>query len=211
MSSRPQPPQPSPRSPAPHEGARRSHALTALTRYLESQESLQVIDLGGINQANLDYVTGMGHRLYAEDLLRSYDAFFSEEERVSRQIEPQRIEEFLDQSLDFADQSADAALVWDTLQFLPAPLAQAILDRLYRVMAPDGAVLAFFHPEGGQPLASPHVCRILDGQNMLLTPRPAQRPTEPFNTRSIERFFQRFASVKFFLTRENLQEVIARR
>jgi hypothetical protein len=211
MSSRPQPPQLPSRAPAPPQGARRSHALAALTRYLESQESLQVIDLGGINQANLDYVTGMGHRLYAEDLLRAYDTFFTDEERNSRVLEQPRIEEFLDHVLDFADQTADAALVWDTLQFLPAPLSQAILDRLFRILAPEAAVLAFFHPEGGQPLTSPHVCRILDGQTMTLTPRQVQRPTEPFNTRSIERFFQRFSAVKFFLTRENLQEVIARR
>lgn len=215
MTSRTSPPGPKPSLPTPPpEGARRSHALEAISAHFSSHESLHVLDLGGINQANLDFVTGFGHRLYAEDLVRSFDGFFSPGEISSGQFTEGRITSFLDQTFDFPDQSCDAAFVWDALQFLPSTLAQAVLDRLHRVLAPDSLLLACFHPDSSTPdtlAACPHSCRILDTRHLLLVPRPARRPIQPFNTRAIERFFHRFQSVKFFLTRENLQEVIARR
>ncbi|HEY3444402.1 MAG TPA: class I SAM-dependent methyltransferase [Paludibaculum sp.] len=191
-------------------GARRSHALENLSGYLRAHQGLQVLDFGGINQPNLEFVTGLGHRIYGENLMLAYDYFFSQQEVASRQFAPERIEQFLDRTFDFEDQSCDAALIWDTLQFLPPNIAQAVLGRLYRVLAPDSLLMAFFHPENSGP-AAPHVCRILDNRNLQLTPRPHARTIVPFSTRSIEKFFQQFKSVKFFLTRENLQEVIARR
>jgi hypothetical protein len=192
-------------------GGRRSYALEGVSQWLTSQERLQIIDLGGINQQNVDYVTGMGHRLYADDLLRAYEAFFEPEEIRAPQLSAQRIEEFLDHCFDLPDQSADGALVWDTLQFLPPALAQAVLDRIHRILAPDSPMLALFHSESALPMAPPQQCRILDQRNIRLAPRGDKRPIVPFNPRAIERFFQRFRTLKFFLTRDNLQEVIARR
>ncbi|MBL0160442.1 MAG: methyltransferase domain-containing protein [Bryobacterales bacterium] len=191
-------------------GARRSHALENVSAYLRAHQELQVLDFGGINQPNLDFVTGLGHRIYGENLMLAFDYFFSQQEVASRQFAPERVEQFLDQTFDFEDQSCDAAFLWDTLQFLPPNIAQGVLGRLYRVLAPDSLLMAFFHPENSGP-AAPHVCRILDDRNLQLTPRQHVRAIVPFSTRSIERFFQQFQSVKFFLTRENLQEVIARR
>ena len=191
-------------------GARRSNALDSMSGYLNSLLQLQVLDFGGINQPNLDFINGLGHRIYGENLMLAFDYFFSQQEVASRQFAPARVEQFLDQTFDFEDQSCDAAFVWDTLQFLPPEVAQRVLARLYRVLAPDALVLAFFHPENSGPVA-PHVCRILNGQYLQMTPKAHVRPIVPFSTRSIEKFFQQFQSVKFFLTRENLQEVIARR
>ncbi len=212
MSSRPQPPgSGAPTGSEVSPGGRRSYALESLSHRLDSLEGLQILDLGGINQSNLDYITGMGHRLYSEDLLRAYDSFFTLEEIQSRRLEDDRIEAFVNETLDFPDQSTDGALLWDTLQFLPPALSQAVLDRVFRILAPDSLVLALFHPETVGPAAAPYQCRILNRGQLLVAPRPARRPIEPFSTRSIERFFRRFQTVKFFLTRENLQEVIARR
>jgi hypothetical protein len=46
---------------------------------------------------------------------------------------------------------------------------------------------------------------------MSLTPRNQVRPVQYFNNRSLEKLFQKFNSVKFFLTRDHLREVIVRR
>ncbi|MGJ5818036.1 hypothetical protein [Paludibaculum fermentans] len=212
MNWRPQPPSSSTTSssnvPA---GARRSYALESLTNLLRTQEGLQILDLGGLNQANLDFVTGLGHRLYAEDIVKACDAFFSKQEFATKHFDSHRIAQFIDETFDFPDQSSDGALVWDVLQFLPNPIAQAVLDRLYRILAPDSFLLAFFHPESGGPAAKPHSCRIIDARHLMFMPRESARTIELYTTRSIERFFHQFASVKFFLTRENLQEVIVKR
>ena len=210
MTTRPLPTGTHPASAEMPPGARRSHALENISGYLRSLPELQVLDFGGINQSNLDFVTGLGHRIYGENLMLAYDYYFSQQEVASGKFAPERIEQFLDQTFDFEDQSCDAAFVWDSLQFLPAQISQGVLTRLYRVLAPDALLMAFFHPENSGA-AAPHICRILDARHLQLTPRPHFRPAVPFNTRSIERFFQQFQSVKFFLTRENLQEVIARR
>lgn len=192
-------------------GGRRSYALESMSQWLGGQERLQIIDFGGINQQNVDYVTGMGHRLYSEDLLHSFDQFFGSLTFDAQEFPADRVEAFLEQTLDFPDQSADGALIWDSLQFLPAPLGRAVLDRVHRVLAPDALVLALFHSESSGPVASPQRCRVLDRRHVMLTPRPVRRPMVAFSTRAIERFFQRFQTLKFFLTRDNLQEVIARR
>ena len=38
-----------------------------------------------------------------------------------------------------------------------------------------------------------------------------RRPLQLFNNRGVEKLFQRFHSVKFFLARDHLREVIVRR
>jgi hypothetical protein len=41
--------------------------------------------------------------------------------------------------------------------------------------------------------------------------RSQRRPAQIFNNRSLEKLFQDFQSVKFFLTRDRLREVIVKR
>jgi hypothetical protein len=191
---------------------RRSYALEGFSQMLASAGgTLQLADLGGINQANLDFVTSFGHRLYGEDLLRSYDAFFSPQERETGAPAAARVEAFLNDTLHFPGHRIHGALVWDTLQFLPAAMSAAVLERLRETLAPGGLLMALFHPENAGPTASPQQCRILDSGHMTVTPRPVRRRLEQFSPRSIERFFGRFETVKFFLTRDNLQEVLTRR
>lgn len=194
----------------PPPGAWRSYALEGVTQHLKDSEGLQVVDFGGLNQSNLDYVTGLGHRLYAEDLLRAYDTFFTPQELSSRDPRPERIEEFLAQTFIFPDQGCDGALVWDTLQFLPLKLADAVVERLHRILSPDAPVLAFFHRDVAAPVAA-SVCRVIDSRFLAVEPRSSRRQVQAFPPRAIERLFGRFRAVKFYLTRENHQEVIARR
>lgn len=192
-------------------GARRSHGLESLNTYLSSRSGLHILDLGGINQANLDFITGKGHRLYSEDLLRTFDSFFSAEEHDSQTYTGPRLDAFLDEVLSFPNQSTNGCLVWDILQFLPDVVAQAVLERLHRILAPDSVLLALFQPETGSPTATANACRIVEGPALQMKPRGAPRPIQRFNARAIERFFQRFNAVKFFMTRNSLQEVVVRR
>ena len=180
-------------------------------RFLSAQPGLHILDLGGINQANLDYITGLGHRLYAEDLIRAHDSFFTPAELAGQKYSEGRIGAFLNEVFALPERSAHCALVWDTLQFLPPRVSEAVLDRLYRVLLPDAPVLAFFHPDSGGAAVAAHSCRVYDPRHLLLVSRAARRAVVPYSSRSIEKLFGRFQAVKFFLTRESLQEIIARR
>lgn len=191
-------------------GQRRSHALQGLARYLEATPGLQVADFGGLNQQNLDFVTGFGHRLYAEDLIASYEWFFSQAERAEGTADEKRIAAFLDSTIGFAKGSVGAVLVWDRLQFLFPAAAGSLVDRLKIVMAPGALLLAMFHPEQ-LPAAVPLVCRITDQGGLTAIPKPPARPAGKYNARAIERLFAGFSSVKFYMTRDSLQEVLIRR
>jgi SAM-dependent methyltransferase len=196
--------------PAP-EGARRSHALEHLTGALLRGEAMQVLDLGGIGQETLDFVTGLGHRLYAEDLLRSVEEAFPGQDWDAGNPDERAVEHFLERAIPFANGTVAAVLAWDQFHYLPPALAEAVVRRLHRVMRPDGLMLALFHPESAGPQAALSTCRIIDAQYLLVRPRGATRPTRKFTPRTIERFLHEFSSVKFFMTRDSVQEVIARR
>ena len=53
--------------------------------------------------------------------------------------------------------------------------------------------------------------RLVDHMTILLTERGMRPSGQVFNNRNLERLFGKFESVKFFLTRESLREVIVRR
>jgi SAM-dependent methyltransferase len=121
------------------------------------------------------------------------------------------VEQFLETALTFEDCSFDGVLVWDTLQFLSAPLLQIVVERLYRILRPGACLLAFFHSEEKIDTIPTYSYRISDHRNIVLVDRGRRRPAQFFNNRSLERLFQEFHSVKFFLTRDHLREVIVRR
>lgn len=193
------------------EGARRSHALEHFTASLARSTALQILDLGGINQDNLDYLTGQGHRLYAVDFVRAAEAAFPPEAWLNARPSEAAVEEFVRQALPFPNTAAGAALLWDQFQFLPPPLAEAAAARLHAITAPEAILLAQFHPDSPSHRTTPYSCRIIDDRHLLMKPRGAPRLFQSFTPRTIERFFQQFQSIKFFMTRDSLQEVIVRR
>ena len=127
------------------------------------------------------------------------------------QSDPERAAAFLKETLNFSDENFGGALVWDTLQFLAPAMLEQTVEQLYRVLRPGAFVLAFFHAEEKMASAPLYSYRILSAKTMSLTPRGGTRPAQYFNNRSLEKLFQKFQSVKFFLTRDHLREVIVRR
>lgn len=204
------------RTPAPATAGttqqRSSNGLDQFFASIRDRENLSIIDLAGASQANITFITELGHRLYADDMLRSLDyAFGPEDGMLERQADPERIERFLAQSFDFPDYSADGALVWDTFQFLGPELLQTVVDRLYSILRPDACLLAFFHGNDKAKQVPTYHYRISGPKTLTLVPRGERAPAQVFNNRLIEKLFQKWASVKFYVTRDNLREVMVRR
>ena len=110
---------------------RSSHGLDQFFSSLQDQEGLSILDFSGASQANISFITSLGHRIYSNDVLRTMEETFgSGGDFVENQADPQRAATFLRESLDFPDRSFDGVLVWDTLQFLSPPLLQDTVDRL---------------------------------------------------------------------------------
>jgi hypothetical protein len=76
---------------------------------------------------------------------------------------------------------------------------------------PHAYLLAYFHADEKAQQVPFYSFRIKDSQNLMLAQRGTRKPAQIFNNRSLEKLFQKFESVKFFLTKEQLREVIVRR
>jgi hypothetical protein len=171
---------------------------------------LSVLDLAGASQQNINFITNLGHRLYSEDFVRTLDDVFGDAD-PGDQTNQGLIDQFLRQTLNFENEQFDGVLVWDVLQYMTPALLAATLDRLRTIVRPHAYLLAYFHADEKAQQVPFYSFRIKDSQNLMLAQRGTRKPAQIFNNRSLEKLFQKFESVKFFLTKEQLREVIVRR
>lgn len=191
--------------------SRHSNGLEQFFGYIQGEAALTILDLAGASQANINFITNLGHRLYSEDLFQILEADFDDGDFYANQSIPERVELFLQHSLSFPANYFDGALVWDILEYLAPPLLKATVDRLALIMKPQSYLLGIFHADERADEIPVYSYRIADAGTLLLAPRAVKKPAQHFNNRAIEKLFQDFQSVKFFLTRDHLREVIVRR
>jgi hypothetical protein len=189
---------------------RQSRGLEQFFGNIRDQSGLSILDMGGACQDNIDFVTSLGHRITPQSILRSVDETFGGVTETD-QSNPHQIETFLRNNLDYLPDSFDGVLLWDTLQFMTPPLLTAVLDRLHFIVRPKSYLLVFFSPEERASNAPVYSFRIQDKTTLRLVQRGTRPTAQAFNNRGLEKLFGRFDSVKFFLTRESLREVIVRR
>ncbi len=160
----------------------------------------------------MSFITDYGHRLYSDDFVHQMDQCFGASgDFFENQSNPLLVTRFMDAALDFDEQSFDGALVWDSLQFLTPTLLPAVVGRLHRILRPGSSLLSIFHAEERAAEISTFAYRIQDHRTVLMTQRARRKPAQIFNNRNLEKLFQDFSSVKFFLTRDHLREVIVKR
>jgi 2-polyprenyl-3-methyl-5-hydroxy-6-metoxy-1,4-benzoquinol methylase len=188
---------------------RQSRGLEQFFGYIRDQAGLTVLDLGGATQQNVNFITNLGHRLYSEDFLQILHETFGVNDTVD-QSNPGRIEYFLRQALDYPEGQFDGVLVWDVLEYLEPPLLAAVMDRLQKIVRPKSYMLAFFHSDEKLDAVPFYTFRIQEVNLLQVSQQGTRRPTQLFNNRSLEKLFGRFDSVKFFLTKERLREVIVK-
>lgn len=190
--------------------SRPSRGLEQFFAYQRGQAGLSILDLAGASQANINFITNLGHRLYSEDFVRTLDDAFGKVD-VADPANEGRIDQFLRQTLNFEENQFDGVLVWDVLQYMAPTLLTATLERLRTIVKPQSYLLAYFHSDEKAQQVPFYSFRIKDQQNLQLAQRGLRKPAQIFNNRSLEKLFHKFDSVKFFLTREQLREVIVRR
>jgi len=188
---------------------RRSRALEEFFLDIRGQSGLTILDLGGASQENVNFITSLGHRLYSEDFLQILQETFGGEDTVD-QSNPGRIEFFMGQALDYPEDYFDGVLLWDALEYLTPALLQAVVTRIHKIARQKGQMLAFFESDDKLETVPCYTFRILELSSLQLTQRGARRPVQLFNNRGLEKLFADFQSVKFFLTRERLREVLVR-
>ncbi len=189
---------------------RQSRGLEQFFFNIRDFTGLSILDLGGAVQDNIDFVTSLGHRITTQAFLQTLDQTFGRD-AVNEQTNPSLIDDFLGQNLAFADESFDGVLLWDTLQYVSPALLAATVEQLFRILRPRSYMLGFFNADDKSQISPNCKFRIVAANTLGLTQKGTRKQAQPFNNRNLERIFAKFDSVKFFLTREYLREVIVRR
>src|SRR5215813_4787502 len=187
--------------------ARGSRGLEEFFNHIRDTTGLTILDLGGANQQNVSFITGLGHRLYSESFLQILNDTFGADDTTD-QSNPGRIEYFLKQTLDYEDGYFDGVLVWDVLEYLSPALLNAVVERLHKIVRAKSYMLAFFHADAKLDVVPHYTFRIQQVKSLEVTQRGLHRPAQLHNNRSVEKLFSKYESVKFFLTKEQLREVI---
>jgi hypothetical protein len=189
---------------------RQSRGLDQFFGSFRGQTGLSILDLGGAHQENINFITSLGHTFYSEDFLRIFRETFGED--IADQANPGRIDYFLRRSLEYPDEHFDGVLAWDALEYMEPALLLATTDRLWRILKPKGYLLAIFHSAERKPTVPCCSFRIQDPRTLQVSRQGERAASQQlFNNRSLEKLFQRFESVKFFLARDSLREVIVRK
>jgi SAM-dependent methyltransferase len=205
---------------------RRSSGLAELTRYFASEESLCVLDLGATSPANIRYLTERGHKIYSEDVLvASTDpTLATKDEQGNPVLDSKR---FLEDTLSYPAAHFDAVLCWNLPDYLDESLVKPVIGRLWSVLKPGGMLLAFFHTRDAGPDAPCYRYHMIATDSLEMQPIVMQREVRRgpsgavhttaggtfrlqrvFNNRHIENLFRDFTSIKFFLARDNVREVL---
>jgi SAM-dependent methyltransferase len=205
---------------------RRSSALVEISRSLQSDEPLCVLDIGYTSAGNIRYLTERGHKVYSEDLLEaSTDPALATSDEQGKPILDSK--QFLAENLAYSAAQFDIVLCWNLADYLDESLVKPVVGRLWSVLKPGGMLLAFFHTREAGPDAPCYRYHMLNGDNLEMQPVEPRRfvrkgPTgakhtsigggfrlqRVFNNRHVETLFRDFSSIKFFLTRDNIREVL---
>jgi len=209
---------------------RRSSGLGELTRVWESSQCLCILDLGATSANNIRYFTERGHRIYSEDLLTaSTDPELiikgeqGKDEHGNAILDSRK---FLADNLVYPAAHFDVVLCWNLPDYLDESLVKPVVGRLWSVLKPGGMLLAFFHTRDAGPDSPCHRFHIVGADTLEMKRIELRRevrrgPTgavhtavdsfqlqRVFNNRHIENLFRDFASIKFFLARDNIREVL---
>jgi len=204
---------------APQKITRRSSGMGEISRLLNSQELLCVLDLGSTSANNIRLFTGKGHKNYSEDLFRSsLDPALRIKDVDGNSVVDGK--KFLEENLLYPNAQFDVVLCWNLPDYMEESLVKPTIDRLWSMMKPGGLLLAFFHTRDAGPDSTCYRYHVtgtdlLEMQEAKFAPpgRPASEKQSPrlqrvFNNRHIENLFRDFGSIKFFLARDSIREVL---
>jgi len=200
-------------------GARNLRTSNGLREFLDVLGDVggaRVLDLGTVWQSTISFLVDRGCRVSAEDLLRGWKDFLAAEEEQERAAPaPENgekissavlTEKFLQSALQYPVRSFHGILAWDVLDYFNAAVVPVLMERLFHVLHPGGALLALFH---SRPAEGFHRYRIMDSNTVELLAAPTLVVhAHVFHNREILDLFGRFRSSKTFVGRDQVREAL---
>lgn len=186
---------------------RRSTGFNEFIKAISREQGLKVLDLGSTSAANITFMTGLGHGFHQGDVLRqaSDKSLVIPNGAEGTTLDADR---FLSESMNFVREDFDAVMFWDLADFLPEPLVSPVIERIHYTMKPGGIMLAFFHTKDAGPDAPFYRYNIVAKDTLELQPIRGYRLQRIYQNRQVENLFRDFASIKFFLGRDNIREML---
>lgn len=212
-----QPLKPGPAASAAQAGnVRTSNGLQQFLDMLSDVPRARVLDLGSVRQSTISFFVDKGYRISTEDVLRGWKEFITSEEERQRAIpsgadsgklSPQLLmARFLEDALGYPEQNFHGILAWDLLDYFDAYLVPPLMERLFQVLHPGGALLALFH---SRPEGRFHRYRIVDSQTVESLDAPTIAVhAHVFQNREILDLFGKFRSSKTFVGRDQVREAL---
>ena len=186
---------------------RRSTGFSEFLKWMAREEALSVLDLGSTSPANITFFIGLGHRFHQEDVLR----LSSDKSLIVSNGQGEKtfdVDRFLDQNLRFERQEFDAVMFWDLADYLPEPLVKPLIERIHVGMKPGAILFSFFHTKDAGAQAPFYRYNIASKDTLEMQPSTPYKLQRVFNNRHVENLFRDFNSIKFFLGRDNIREVL---
>src|SRR6202521_6463891 len=205
---------------------RRSSGLGEISRILQSKEPICVLDIGYTSAAHIRYLTERGHKIYSEDLLEASadPALITKDEQGQTILDSRR---FLADNLVYPAAQFDIVLCWNLADYMHESLVKPVVARLWSTIKPGGMLLAFFHTHEAGPDAPCYRYHIVDNDILEMQHLQARKDLRKgpsgglhtsieksitlqrvFNNPHVANLFRDFGSIKFFLTRDNIREVL---
>jgi hypothetical protein len=193
-----------------------SNSLKEFLWILSDAPRGRVLDLGPVWQSTVSFFVDKGYRVSTEDLLRTWKDFLTgEEERLRTApvgVEGEKVsqailaEKFLEGALQYPEGSFHGVLAWDLLDYFDAEVVPRVMERIFNILRPGGAMLALFH---SRPAERFHRYRIVDSQQVELLVAPTLAVhAHVFQNREILDLFGKFRSSKTFVGRDQVREAL---
>jgi len=195
-------------------GGRQSNGLKEFLWQLDGIGHGHLLDLGPARQTTITFFIERGYKVYTEDFLATWKYFLDEEELRLKKLPAgvDRLKEnaeelakhFLETTLLYPDNTFDAVLLWDILDYLDNDLMNKLATRLTSLVRDGGVVFAIFHTRIPTQF---HRYRVLDAQNLeLISASCPFKPQRVFQNREISNLFSRYRTSKMFVGRDQIRE-----
>jgi len=195
-------------------GGRLSNGLKEFLWQLGGIGRGHLLDLGPARQTTITFFIERGFKVYTDDLLTTWKNFLDTDgqrkkdaaaDAIRSEQTPAAIaERFLESTLQYPQDTFDAVLMWDVLDYLDTDLMTKVAARVTSLVRDGGVVFAIFHARKPETF---HRYRVLDAQNLELIPASCPFvPQRVLQNREISNLFSRYRSSKTFVGRDQLRE-----
>lgn len=194
--------------------SRQSNGLKEFLWQLQGIGHGHLLDLGPARQTTITFFIERGFKVYTEDLIATWQYFLDEDNVRAKKIlegadksefSPEaRAKRFLETTMLYPDETFDAVLMWDVLDYLDSDLMTKLAARITALVREGGVIFAIFHTR--KPIIF-HRYRVLDAQSLELIPASCRfQPQRVFQNREISNLFSRCRTSKMFVGRDQLRE-----